>query len=348
MMLLLPLAWPYEAAMWLRNKAFDRGLLKQRHPGVPVISVGNLTMGGTGKTPLVEMIVRHLQSRGKRVAIVSRGYKRKTKGVLVVSNGKGIMATTEEGGDEPVQMAKKLPGAIVVVGEKRVEAASRAVELGAEVVVLDDAFQHRYIARDLDIVVIDSTADIRHEAVVPAGRLRESVTGLRRAGIVMFSNAGLRSTDIAGQTAFVRRYFNGPIASFRHKVTGVRRASDNGSASIDIVRTMKLLAFSGIGNHDAFVDVLRDEHFNCVSDMRFADHHRFTATDVATLVAFAKAMDTDGFITTEKDIVRLGDSKELLRTLVSELPVFYLTIEAVVTEGEQLLLELINSCSGEN
>ncbi len=348
MKILLPLSWPYEAVMWLRNKAFDTGILKQESVAVPVISVGNLTMGGTGKTPLVEIIVRYLQLRGKNVAVVSRGYKRKTKGVVVVSDGKHVSCTADEGGDEPVQIAKKLPEAIVVVGEKRLDAAAKAVELGAGIIVLDDAFQHRHIARDLDIVVLDSTADIRREAVVPGGRLRESVRGLNRADIVMFSNAGSRSKDIVGQTAFVRRYFDGPVAAFRHQVTGVRRASDGGSASLDVIRTMRLLAFSGIGNHDSFVDVLQEEHFNCVSDMRFADHHRFTEADMTTLSAFGKAMDADGFITTEKDIVRLGGNGDLLRRLASELPVFYLTIDAVVTEGEQLLFDLINNCSGEN
>ena len=173
MKLLLPFAWLYAVPITLRNTLFDRGVLKQRAVNVPVISVGNLTVGGTGKTPLVEYIVRYLLALGRRVGVVSRGYKRRSKGVVVVSDGRELRVDARDAGDEPMQIASAFPQAIVVVGERRFDAAQEAVRLGAEVIVVDDGFQHRYLKRDLNIVVVDSTNDVTAEALLPRRRAGE-------------------------------------------------------------------------------------------------------------------------------------------------------------------------------
>jgi tetraacyldisaccharide 4'-kinase len=337
MKLLLPFSWLYAVAMQLRNRLFDWGVLKSENVGVPVLSVGNLTVGGTGKTPLVEYIVRHLLQQGKRVAVVSRGYKRKSSGVVVVSDGKRVLVTAEQGGDEPVQVAWKFREAIVVVGERRVEAAREATHLGAEAIVVDDGFQHRYLQRGLDVVVVDATKDILKDVVLPAGRMREPLSGLRRAHLVAFSNADEAVLSQADREAKLRTRFAGSFVHFRYVVQDVRRASDDGSASLEVVKRMRLLAFSGIGNHEAFEEELRRNGFAPLSDMRFSDHHQFSDGDVQMLASFARGLSADAAITTEKDVVRLRANTALAGKLFSEIPVFYLRIEVEFLGGKEVL-----------
>lgn len=347
MKLLLPFSWLYGIAIRLRNKLFDWGMLKSRSAGVPVISVGNLTVGGTGKTPLVEFIVEELKRYGKRVAVVSRGYKRKSKGVQVVSDGRRVLADAEIGGDEPVQIAQKYSDAIVVVGEKRVEAARKAVELGAEVIVLDDGFQHRYLKRDLDIVVLDSTTDVRIDALLPAGRLREPVSSLQRASVVAFSKVDRNVHTLSDLQSQVSTHFSGSFITYDYSIKEVRRGNDGGRASMDVVKGMKLFAFSGIGKHDAFMLELSKNGFAPVQEMRFPDHHLFSETDVLMLASFAKSMQVDACITTEKDIMRLRGSSTLEKKFFDEVPVFYLVIEVEVLEGKDAFSGLLQHIPGE-
>lgn len=340
--LLLPFAFLYAGVMRVRNRMFDRGVLKQEHPGIPVISVGNLTVGGTGKTPLVEYVVRELQQRGRTVAVVSRGYRRRSKGVVVVSDGTSVLTDAAKGGDEPVQLAQKFRNAIVVVGERRVEAARRAVELGADVIVLDDGFQHRYIARDLDIVVVDSMQNPAADAVLPAGRLREPIAGLSRAHVVALSHADEGNPDDVENA--LRRYFRGPFIRYCYRIQHVLRASDGAVVSLEAVRRMRLVAMSGIGNHDGFVRQLHRQGFQTLGEMRFADHHLFTEIDVQTLEAYAGALEVDAIITTEKDVVRLR--RDPGRKLFDAVPVFSVRIDVVILGGEQQLKESITHALG--
>ena len=222
--LLLPFSWLYAMVMVCRNLAYDRGVFVVRGPGVPVISVGNLTAGGTGKTPLTEYIVGYLRNKHVRVAVVSRGYRRKSRGVVVVSDGKSVLVDATWGGDEPVQIAAKFPGVPVVVGERRVEAARIAVHaLGAEVIVLDDGFQHRGIKRDLDILVMDARKDITSERLIPAGMRREPLNAIRRAGIVAFS----RAEDRVVWGPKVHRWYAGEDVLYRYESPTARRAGDH-------------------------------------------------------------------------------------------------------------------------
>jgi tetraacyldisaccharide 4'-kinase len=345
---LLPFAWLYTLIIILRNTLFDRGVLKSVSVSVPVISVGNLTVGGTGKTPLVEFILQLLIEKRWRVAVVSRGYKRKSAGVVVVSDGRRVLAGADEGGDEPVQIASKFRDAIVVVGEKRVDAAKKAVELGAEVIVLDDGFQHRYLRRDLDIVVIDSTNDVTRESMLPAGRLREPVSGLRRASVVAFSKF---DETVAGAFTLderLRAEFTGTFIKYRYRIKEVRRAKDDGAASLDIVRTMRLFAFSGIGNHEAFLHELEKNAFAPVSNMRFPDHHRYAEHDIAMLTVYGKAMSIDACITTEKDVARLRADERLAQQLFDEVTVFYVIIAVEILQGKDELLSRIENQTGEH
>ncbi len=147
---------PYGAVAAARRRLYESGWLRSERVDVPVVSIGNLTWGGTGKTPVLAFLAARVEERGRRVGIVSRGYRRRSSGLVVVSDGSGAVASASAGGDEPVLLARRFPRAVVVVAERRPDAAREAVRLGAEVLLLDDAFQHLAIARDADVVLVDA------------------------------------------------------------------------------------------------------------------------------------------------------------------------------------------------
>jgi tetraacyldisaccharide 4'-kinase len=278
--LLLPFSWFYGAAMLCRNMAFDMDLLKSKSAGVPVISVGNMTMGGTGKTPLVEHIVGECIAQGRKVAVVSRGYKRESNGVMVVSNGREMLVDATQGGDEPVQIARKHPKAIVVVGERRVDAAQRAVhEFKANVVVLDDGFQHRYLKRDLDIVVIDARKNLFALPLLPAGERREPVSGLRRAGLIAFSHVDEVPKDNEWPK-WLSGKFPAPRISYRYKLDHIKQAGSDRELTTRDLKGRKMLLFSGIGDHQGFVRQMSRAGVDFSDDIRFPDHHAYSQNDL--------------------------------------------------------------------
>jgi len=333
-MLLLPIGWLYGLVVGTRNILFDLGILRTTAVGVPVISVGNMTAGGTGKTPLAERIVEYLAHHGYRVAVVSRGYGRRSSGVLVVSDGTSLKVDAEEGGDEPVQIARKYPGVRVVVGERRVDAARKAVqELRANVIVLDDGFQHRYLKRDLDIVVVDSRKDLRDEPMLPAGIRREPVLGLRRADLVALSKVEFDSMD---WSEGIRSVFKGPVIAFRHVITSVHRAADGAELSPAEYRGRDAVAFSGIGDHGNFIAGLQHEGFRIVGRMQFGDHHRYAMSDIRRVSQLLGETGAAAVVTTEKDLARL-QVKGAVKDALSTLPLYSVRITVeLVSGGDEL------------
>ena len=250
--LLLPLSWLYGLVMSARNMVFDAGLLRVRSAGVPVIAVGNMTAGGTGKTPLVEWLVGELQAQGVRPAVVSRGYGRASRGVVAVSDGVRLLATALEAGDEAVQVATKFPAVPVVVGERRVDAARAAVErFSADVLVLDDAFQHRYLRRDLDIVILDARVDVTRERMLPAGRRREPLRGLGRAGLLAFSKLAEGQADVPWRPG-LDAWSAAPAVSFRTVPGRLRQTANGAEVPAEAIRTARVVALSAIADNRAF------------------------------------------------------------------------------------------------
>jgi len=334
----MPLSWLYGLVVGIRNLLFDVGVLRTTAVDVPVISVGNMTAGGTGKTPLAERIVEYLLQRGLRVAVVSRGYGRHSRGVIIVSDGKSIRVEANQGGDEPVQIARKYPGVCVVVGERRVEAARTAVrDLKANVIVLDDGFQHRYLKRDLDIVVVDARKDLRDEPMLPAGKRREPLRGLRRADIVALSKVEFDTIDWSER---VRRWFGGPVVAFRHAITSVHRATDHTELAPSEYRRKAAIAFSGIGDHRNFVTGLEHEGFRIVGDVRFRDHHIYTISDIEKLSALQRSSHADIIVTTEKDIARLL-VKGAVKEAIDKVPLDYVRVTVeLVGGGDELFTRI--------
>lgn len=335
---LLPLAALYGGAMFLRNRAFDWGILSTSRVEVPVIAVGNLTAGGTGKTPLVEFLVGYLLTLGKRVAVVSRGYGRSSRGVVIVSGGKGTIVDARTGGDEAVQVARKFPDASVVVGERRIDAARKAVEdLKAEVLVLDDAYQHRWIDRQLNILVLDAGIDIRKESMLPAGMRRESFASIGRADIVAWSGTTPQSSRTDLQRA-VAPWFNGPMLLFRSDPGALRRAEGPSGSGCP---GKKVLAFCGIANPRRFFDALRGMGADVVSEHAFPDHHVFHREDIAKILETFSEVHADMIVTTEKDWVRAAADDLIRKNFLTEYPVCYLPVTVTIVEGREMLEENI-------
>jgi tetraacyldisaccharide 4'-kinase len=278
----------YGAVVGARNGLYDRGWFSSRRLQGPVVSVGNVSAGGAGKTPFVILLGELLQARGIRFDVLSRGYGRKTSGVLEVDPS----GLPQEFGDEPLLMARRL-GVPVVVGEDRFEAGRCAEERhGAKMHLLDDGFQHRGLARDFDIVLV--TAEDARDRLIPAGRLREPLTALRRADAVVLSGgASPKVFDLAGKMEW-----------------RVRR----GIVAGDI--PPRPVVFCGIARPKNFILQLRAAGVDPVAEALFRDHHAYTQIDIRDLLELRRRSDAGGFVTTEKDAVNLGGFLQALTPLV--------------------------------
>jgi tetraacyldisaccharide 4'-kinase len=282
---------PYSLAMRWRNRQYDKEQKSVERVGVPVISIGNLTLGGTGKTPMVEWVCRWLRNRGVRVAIVSRGYR-----------------SNDAANDEAVELSQKLPEVPHVQNPDRVAAARTAIaEHGCQLIVLDDAFQHRRIARDLDIVLLDATEPFGFEHVFPRGALREPISGLKRADCVVLSRADMATPAERDRIAArVKRVAPRSIwAQCIHR-PDVLRAAAGAEISLDSLRGRRLAAFCGIGNPAGFRHTLASCGYDLSLFREFPDHHPYSHRDLESLAAWASQAPVAAVLCTHKDLVKIG------------------------------------------
>jgi tetraacyldisaccharide 4'-kinase len=319
----------YRGLLGTRDWLYASGVLKSRALTVPVVSVGNLTVGGTGKTPAVELAVRTLMELGHRPAVVSRGYGRRGHGVQVVADAASIRLDAEEGGDEPFLLARRLPGVPVVVGANRYEAGQHAVErFGITAIVLDDGFQHRTLAKDLEIVMARAVSPWGNGHLLPGGPLREPLTGLARAHLIVVTG-GRDADDVGEVRETARRYApHVPILTAHHVPTECWESGAMCYLGPEALRGLKLLAFAGIGTPDGFRHTLADTGVVEVGFARFNDHHWYTREQLDALEKRAADASAVGLVTTEKDWARL-------RRLPSRgLPLYVLAVRLVLVAGE--------------
>jgi tetraacyldisaccharide 4'-kinase len=305
----------YGQVMRVRRRRFECQPQRQRHLARPVISVGNLSMGGTGKTPVVAAIARWLNEQGQRPAILSRGYGRadNTDGVVVVSDGRTVLASIEQSGDEPLMLARQVPEAIVCVSPDRHLSGTLAEQqLGATVHVLDDGFQHVELARNVDVLVT-TVGEIPNGKVIPLGRLREPMDAAARAQVLVVSDAtaGAATAEAwalgISQSCAAIRTLGDPVAVF----DGPRSVRPDDS---------RILAIAGIAHPDRFIAALKDVGHQVVDAISFGDHHRYTKADVAAIAAKAGACGATAVFTTDKDAVRLEGLVEA--GLQTRLPIY--------------------------
>jgi tetraacyldisaccharide 4'-kinase len=345
---LAPLGLLYGAAVRTRLSLYRQGILKSERVGVPVISVGNLTAGGTGKTPLVEWTARALAREGRRACVLTRGYGRADEARRVVaSDGERVLADFEECGDEPRLLAETLVGAASVVCDRDRVAAARwaRAELGADVFVLDDGFQHLRIARDLDIVAVDASAPWGGGHLLPRGRLREPRAGLKRAGCVVITRSDM-AAELEALRAEVSRLTGGraPVVASRVRALGLRPLGSSPNPSeVDLesrAAPQPVGAFCAVGNPRAFFAQLRGEGFEVCHARSFPDHHAYTQPELDALARAAKESGARALLTTAKDAVKL-------RALELSLPCYVVEI-GLEFDDEGGLLALVKEALVKN
>ena len=304
---LLPLSWLYGLAVRVRNALFDVGLLKSESFDVPVISVGNITVGGTGKTPHVEYLVELLRHKW-RVAVLSRGYKRKSRGYIVADNG----STARTIGDEPWQMKQKYPDVTVAVDRDRRHGIRRLTEdksaAGIDVVLLDDAFQHRYVKPGINILLVDYHRLIIYDKLLPAGRLREQLSGKDRADIVIVTKcpADLKPMEFRVITKAMNLYPYQHLYFTRLDYKPLRPLFAGKPRAIETLgKEQHILLLTGIASpRQMMLDLA--PHCPNITPLAFADHHAFTPADAELINSRLAAMPEPRMIvTTEKDAARL-------------------------------------------
>ncbi len=323
----------YSAILRKRIALYESGAFKSFSLGARTVSVGNLTVGGTGKTPLVAFAARVLADDGEKVCVISRGYKRANpKQKVLVSDGEKFLTDARLAGDEPFELARKLLGrAIVVADADRVRAANWARErFEITAFVLDDAFQHLRARRDLDIVVVDATNPFGNGKLLPFGILREPPDGLKRADAVVITRANLVET-IEDLKAEIRK-FNAacPIFVSENRISKLTELKDfhraaetrNSETENQILKTKnrnsKFLAFCALGNPRNFYAQLERENYNIIGTETFPDHYFYRQSDIVKLEKKARAADAEALLTTAKDAVKLKDLQFRLPCLVAE------------------------------
>lgn len=330
-LILLPLliiSWLYGLIVWARLKLYQKGLLKTKQLPCKVISVGNTTLGGTGKTPMVAYLAREFQKSGVKVGIASRGYKglmEKRGGVL--SDGEDIYLSPAEAGDEPFMLAKMLSGVPLLVGKNRYDMGLYGYEkFGLDVLILDDGFQHLGLKRDLDIVLIDARNGFGNEHLFPRGPLREPLRGLRRASLFVLGK-GESSPLLEEIEGVLRDVAPGvPLYHSRYKPVYFLEAASGKMFSPEHVRARRILVFAGVVDPAYFSHLLKVLGAEVVKEIHFPDHHRYTPEDLAMLGGFAGEVEV--FVTTEKDFVKLQQIP------LSDFPLFVLGITQEILEEE--------------
>ena len=360
--LLIPLSWFYTASVQLRNILYTRGVFKARRLPCRVISVGNIVVGGTGKTPAVIVIAEHLQREGMRVAILLRGYKRRVREkVTIVSDGEKVCASPIESGDEADMMAKHLSGVPIIVGKCRYLTGQVALErFKVDVLLLDDGFQHRQLARDVDILTIPATHPFGSpKKLLPAGTLREPPTALRRADLILLTHADTPNISAHAKKVVKGLAPNAPVLESIYRPTHLYPLAISSQQSaismkpslpteteirdpkaiptdIKELKGKRVLAVCGIGNPDAFAATLMRCSVASVELLAFPDHHVYTEADKQRIDTAFQAAAADLIVTTQKDEQKLARFVDNWK-----LPIVVLAVALVITDGDEMLTDVL-------
>ena len=361
--LLIPFSWLYAAGVSVRNRLYAIGVFKARSLPCRVISVGNIVVGGTGKTPAVITIAKHLQKEGKRVAILLRGYKRHAREKMtIVWDGKKVCASPAESGDEAYMMARHLSDIPIIADKCRYLAGQIALErFNVDVLLLDDGFQHRQLARDVDILTVPATHPFGDpKGLLPVGTLREPPSALQRADLILLTHTDTPNVSLDAKEAVKQLAPNALILESIHQPTHLYPlAPENSERNINVhtdikaLKGKRLLAVCGIGNPDAFVATLMQCYPENVELLAFPDHHVYTEADRRQIHAAFQTSDADLIVTTQKDEQKLvglfgsvGEPKvtDAGEDVEGPLPsVFVLAISLVITENSEQFTDVLLS-----
>jgi len=340
---LYALSFLFSGIVQLRYYLYEHRILRNKPLGCLVVVVGNLTVGGTGKTPVVEKFARILNERGRKVAILSRGYKSKKEPLpkklwrkfthaeedppKIVSDGVNVLLDSEVAGDEPYMLARNLPGVVVLCDKNRVKAGSFAIrKFGCDTLLLDDGFQYLPLKGKLNLLLVDSTNPFGNQHLLPRGILREPIKHLSRASYIFLTKSdGHRDEALL---ELIRD--NNPKAEIiecAHKPQYLQSPETGERVSLEVLGGARIAAFSGIASPESFEKMLREFGAEIRYNQRFLDHHRFSRFEIERLYQKAQSLQLDMIVTTEKDAVRL------FRDIKSPIPIYYLRLEIEILSG---------------
>lgn len=293
----------------IRLAMFNLGLLKKYWLNAYVISVGNITTGGTGKTPFTIEIAKYFLSHNEKVAVLLRGYKGKntSKEVILVSDGTEILSDYDTVGEEAILIANSIPKAMVLAGKNRYKAGLAAISLGATVIILDDGYQHLKIQRNANILLIDSYAPFDNGMVLPRGKLREHTSSIARATSIILTNCDRKKVSEKELKIISSNATTKDIFQIKSRFKGLKGINTKKSLEEKNLKKMECIAFSGIGNPNSFLDLLKRHEVIIKASINFPDHHDYSSTDINNLVELAKKHNIENIITTEKDAIKLEE-----------------------------------------
>ncbi len=301
--------------MRIREKLYTHNLFSRTKLSVPVISVGNLVLGGTGKTPMIRYLAKFLQKNGMQPAIISRGYKGKAANEYnIVSDGKSLLLSAEDAGDEPFMLASSLPTVPVLTGKKRTNPAAKAMEMGADCLLLDDGFQHLAIERDLDIVLFDATYQAGNSRLLPGGPLREPISALARADCFVVTGTTEKNRTRAEKfAALLRQKFSSTPVFLADRSALI--FEDLQQQSLAAEKLGPCFAFCGIAVPQRFAQSLEESSINLCGFTSFTDHAQYTQSQLEKIEKEAGKYGAQALVTTEKDAVKI-------RSLSLSLPLY--------------------------
>ena len=351
-MFLALLSFLFLGVVQLRLRLYRWGLLRPHTLGCQVLSVGNLTVGGTGKTPIVEVFAAALQERGRKVAILSRGYKRKKPPLwrrikgrltfqkygpppLVVSDGKRLLLNSRVSGDEPYMLASNLPNVAVIVAKNRINAGQYAIKkLGCDTLILDDGFQYMRLRHRLDIVLVDRTNPFGNRRVLPRGLLREPIRNIRRAGFIFITKSnGDGATELRQQMRALNP--DAEISECRHCAQYLQAVYSGERKELTLLQDLPVTALSAIAAPQGFEDELKRQGARVLGHRTYTDHHRYTQQEVIDFINESLELGARAIITTEKDAVRFPFIER------QDIPLYFLRVQIEMLSGSEAFKEWI-------
>ena len=299
------LSFIYKCLVAIRKIFYETKILSTKSLKCKVISIGNITVGGSGKTPTVEYLSKLLQSKGHKVGIISRGYKRKSKSTIVVTDGKKKPESWEHVGDEPFLLAHKLENIPIVVGTSRYKAGSMMIEkFQPDVILIDDGFQHLSLHRDLDIVLVNSKDKRSDHKLIPSGKLREPISNLTKADLIIITKSNIH----APSNYLINKIesFNRPTIYNELQIDSLLQIKSNKINKLDKIANKKVYLFSALGDNESFKKIMGYTDAKIVGHSKYPDHYHYTLDDLNDIEQKATKCNAEFLITTEKDLVKIN------------------------------------------
>ncbi len=341
-MLLLPFSWLYGMVVFLRNFLFDVGLLNSRTINIPVICIGNLNTGGTGKTPHTEYLLSALSNYN--TAVVSRGYGRNTSGIAEVH----VDSQPKDTGDEPLQIKRKFPIVPFIVSEKRSEGIDYLLKHypNTEVILLDDAFQHRSVKAGMNILLTQYNDLFINDCLLPAGNLRESASSASRADVIIVTKCPTAIT-VEQKKSIISQLPSKPVFFSSFSYDNLQSLNSGEKLNLRDLSEYEILLITGIATNKSLLDFL-STHSKKIKKIAFKDHHNYCAKDIENIIAIFNNLASEKkiIIVTEKDAVKFNSSE--LKPLTKNLPVYSIPVTIVINENELKFLDTVKAYVGKN